>query len=86
MTRTLDFRKDQDFVRDLTALINRYSLENNSDTPDYILANYLFACLMSFDTATQQRDTHYGRDARPREQPPHNAQAKRRGGCMPRPS
>jgi hypothetical protein len=40
-------------------------MENNSNTPDWILATYLRACLRAFDTATQQRETSYGRDARP---------------------
>lgn len=45
--------------------INSVSAENASNTPDYILAQYLMACLAAFNTATQQRETWYGRDARP---------------------
>ena len=45
--------------------INYASAENGSNTPDFILAEYLVACLAAFDTATQQRDTWYGSDARP---------------------
>lgn len=53
------------FLLDLTHLINRYSRENESNTPDFILAQYLEGCLAAFTTATQQRETWYGRDARP---------------------
>ena len=45
--------------------INTNSAENASNTPDYILAQFMCACLVAFDTATQQRETWYGRDARP---------------------
>ena len=54
-----------DFEKELTALINRHSLENESNTPDFILAQYLTACLAAFAVATQQRETWYGRDAGP---------------------
>lgn len=51
--------------QELTALLNRHSVENASNTPDYILAQYLLACLTAFTTAMQQRDTWLGHDARP---------------------
>ena len=53
------------FVEELRAVINRRSRENASNTPDYILALYLERCLESFEIAIQQRETWYGRDARP---------------------
>jgi len=53
------------FEVELTALLNRYSKENASNTPDFILASYLQTCLDAFGTAVQQRETWYGRDARP---------------------
>lgn len=53
------------FLNELQALINRYSQENASNTPDFILAQYLDSCLQAWNTATQQRETWYGRDARP---------------------
>jgi len=53
------------FQKDIQDVINRYSRENASNTPDFILAMYLELCLAAFDTATQQRETWYGRDARP---------------------
>jgi len=54
-----------DFEKDLEHLINHHSQENASNTPDFILAQYLAGCLAVFDTAVQQRETWYGRDARP---------------------
>jgi len=50
-------------VTELRAVLNKYSQENNSNTPDYILASYLLACLAAFDEAVQKRETWYGRDS-----------------------
>lgn len=55
------------FLDELETLLNRYSQENASNTPDFILAQYLNGCLSIFNTAIQQRETWYGRDARPTE-------------------
>ncbi len=46
---------EQTFRKKLAALINEYSLEGGSDTPDFILAGYLMACLSAFDAATIRR-------------------------------
>lgn len=47
-----------DFRKQLTELINRYSMENGSHTPDYILADYLVECLDAYDKATQRKQEH----------------------------
>jgi hypothetical protein len=52
---------------DLAKLLNKHCAENASNTPDYILAQYMMSCLSAFNTAVQQRETWYGRDARPTE-------------------
>lgn len=49
------------FRKDLETLINRTSLENGSDTPDFILAEYLIDCLKSYDRAVVARDGWLGR-------------------------
>ncbi|MDD5292069.1 MAG: hypothetical protein PHY46_02660 [Candidatus Omnitrophica bacterium] len=54
-----------DFKKELEQLINRYCKENDSNTPDFILAEYLQDCLNSFNQATQMRETWYGRNACP---------------------
>lgn len=41
--------------------VNRVSAENGSNTPDFILADYLVSCLAAFDRAVQARERHYGR-------------------------
>lgn len=49
------------FQEELTTLINRHSVENGSETPDFILAVYLSACLAAFEAATVRREVWYGR-------------------------
>jgi hypothetical protein len=41
--------------------LNIDSAENGSNTPDFILAEYLTACLAAFDHAVNQRAVWYGR-------------------------
>ena len=50
---------------EIRSIINKCSRENVSNTPDFVLAQYLIACLEAFERATQQREHWYGRDARP---------------------
>ena len=44
------------FTEALEQLINKYSKENGSNTPDFILAEYLTAGLTAYDTATNERN------------------------------
>jgi hypothetical protein len=48
-----------EFQKELAALINKHSVENESDTPDFVLAEYLNNCLDAFGTAMEVRDNWY---------------------------
>jgi hypothetical protein len=48
-----------DFVFELTELINKYSLEGDSNTPDFILAEHLTLCLEQWNHTVQHRDKWY---------------------------
>lgn len=48
---------------DIQVAINCHSAENGSDTPDFVLAEYLTSCLASFDRAVKEREKWYGRQA-----------------------
>ena len=50
-----------DFEVRLRQLINECSVENESDTPDYILAHFLVGCLAAFESAVKSREAWYGR-------------------------
>jgi hypothetical protein len=49
-----------DFEKELTSLLNRYSKENASGTPDFILAGYFIACLKAYEVAVIRRDDWRG--------------------------
>lgn len=56
----------------LTNLINYYSKENGSNTPDFILAEYLDDCLKAFDKASTLRQSWHSKDCPTPETPqPH---------------
>lgn len=60
----VDFKKQlkqKEFRKEIEQTINKYSQENESDTPDFILAEYLTDCLKSFDKAVNRREEWYGR-------------------------
>ena len=44
------------FEKELENLINRYSIEDESGTPDFLLAAYLRGCLNIFATTIQARE------------------------------
>ena len=46
------------FHEELRCLINKLSLENDSDTPDYILADFLIGCLKQFNETIARRNRH----------------------------
>ena len=48
------------FKEELTALLNRHSVENASGTPDFVLAEYLMDCLGIWETTVGRRDKWYG--------------------------
>jgi hypothetical protein len=45
---------------ELEAAINRASAENGSNTPDFILAEYLLDTLAAFDKAVLERQSWWG--------------------------
>ena len=46
--------------RELTHLLNRHSLENASNTPDFILAQFLIDVLHAWNQAVRRREAWYG--------------------------
>lgn len=55
------------FEKALEHLINYHSMENDSDTPDFILAEYLKGCLDNFGKTLKARDKFYGESPESRE-------------------
>ena len=57
-----DCRSSVRFRRELRDLLTRYSREDESGTPDFILAYYLLSCLKAFEEATNERASWYDGD------------------------
>lgn len=51
------------FRDDLASTINRWSIENDSDTPDFMLADYVITSLQALAQAIDTREQWYGRPA-----------------------
>ena len=51
--------KEVQLIQDFATAINKVSAENESNTPDFVLANYLLMCLKTFNHITKMRDDWY---------------------------
>jgi len=58
-------RHRKSFRKELASAINRHSRENGSNTPDFILAEYLEKCLGAYDAAVVDREQWYGESVEP---------------------
>lgn len=59
-TQKKNIQKKNTLATELSGLLNRYSQENTSDTPDFVLANFLLACLEAYNNAICAREIWYG--------------------------
>ena len=48
------------FTKELEHLINKYSMENGSNTPDFILAEFLVNTLEALNKSISRRSQWYG--------------------------
>lgn len=53
--------KKEKVIKEFSQVINSNSLENESNTPDYILAEYLYQCLLNFNECSAKREEWYGK-------------------------
>lgn len=61
MTKEEREKKLREFKYGVEKLINGLSLDNMSDTPDFILAEYLMRCLENFNASTRRRTKWYSK-------------------------
>lgn len=60
--KTTTYQKREEIVKAFAEIINKHSLENDSNTPDFILAEYLWDCLMSANILIGARSVWYNTD------------------------
>jgi hypothetical protein len=51
-----------EFEKELESLVNKYSKENDSNTPDFILAQFILRSLYAFNCGVNDREKWYGRE------------------------
>ena len=51
-----------EFQQELKTLVNRHSLENASNTPDFLLAEFLVNCLRAFNLASEQKEKWFAKE------------------------
>ena len=44
------------FERELTELLNKHNQESGSNTPDFVLADYVVQCLQAFNDGVKNRE------------------------------
>lgn len=47
------------FSKELEHLINAHSVENGSNTPDFILAEYMMGCLRAYEQAVEKKEAWF---------------------------
>ena len=50
----------EEFKKDLSCLLNTHSVENNSNTPDFLLSDFMVSCLHAFEEASLCREGWFG--------------------------
>lgn len=55
---TEDDKKYDEFLREIAAVCNRFSIENRSNTTDFILAEFMAGCLNVYENTVQNRFEH----------------------------
>lgn len=59
---TEDTERFTDILRhEIANILNRVSRENESNTPDHILADVMVDALIAFETASKNRERWYGK-------------------------
>jgi hypothetical protein len=71
--------KEETFSKELSGLLNKYSLENSSNTPDFMLAEYLIDCLASYNKITVWNNKWHSMDGVP-------VNERNEGPCLDRPN
>lgn len=49
-----------EFKKELTYLINKHSIENHGDVPDYMLSEYVMRCIFAVGVLCEERDAWFG--------------------------
>ena len=51
----------ESLTKKLSDLLNSHSIENRSDTPDFMLAEFMLGCLTVYENTINNREKWFGR-------------------------
>ena len=54
--------KSKSLTKDIAEVVNKHSRENESDTPDFLLAGFLVKCLVAYELMLVERAVWHGGD------------------------
>jgi len=54
--------KFENLKREISSVLNKYSQENRSNTPDFILAEYMLGCLTVYENTISMRNNWFTKD------------------------
>lgn len=63
------FGNKEMFEKELEELLNKYSKDNDTETPDWLLVEYLSGCLETYKTTIKAREQWFGRGSSPTRDP-----------------
>lgn len=55
VNKTDEDKKYDELVREIASVCNRYSVENRSNTPDFLLAEFMLGCLNVYENTVNAR-------------------------------
>lgn len=58
---SVDLKRRAEFMQELQTLINRYGVDTDADTQDFVLAEYVLGCLSIYGLTVKKRDQLTGR-------------------------
>jgi len=67
-------------LEELRELLNKHSREGQSNTPDFLLRDFIVGCLEAFEKTVRQREAWYGRTTEEPGDPPPHIRARVGGG------
>jgi hypothetical protein len=57
--------QNEEFMKELTRSINKHNIDNELNTPDFILAEYVFSCLTVLQNQIRAKENWFGAYIRP---------------------
>ena len=57
--------QNEEFIKELSHLVNKHNIDNELNTPDFILAEYVFSCLTVLQNQIRDRENWFGAYLRP---------------------